>query len=63
MPLHGYQNRSFFMIRNDTLDRFGTRLEKRFSAKQVKEMMENAGLTEIVISNGIPFYHAVGKRL
>ena len=31
MPLHGYQNRSFFMIRNDTLHRFGTRLEKRFS--------------------------------
>jgi ubiquinone/menaquinone biosynthesis C-methylase UbiE len=62
MPLHGYQNRSFFMIRNDTLDRFGTRLEKRFSAKQVKEMMEDAGLTQVVISDGIPFYHAVGKR-
>lgn len=63
MPLHGYQNRTFFMIRNDTLDRFGTRLEQRFSAKQVKEMMENAGLSEIVISNGIPFYHAIGKKL
>jgi len=63
MPLHGYQNRSFFMIRNDTLDRFGTRLEQRFSKKQVKEMMESAGLTDIVISDGIPFYHAVGKKL
>ncbi len=63
MPLHGYQNRSFFMIRNDTLDRFGTRLEQRFSAKEITEMMQNAGLTDIVISDGIPFYHAVGKRL
>jgi ubiquinone/menaquinone biosynthesis C-methylase UbiE len=63
MPLHGYQNRSFFMIRNDTLDRFGTRLEQRFSAKKLTEMMENAGLTDIVISNGIPFYHAVGKKM
>jgi len=63
MPLHGYQNRSFFMIRNDTLDRFGTRLEQRFSKKQLKEMMESAGLINIVISDGIPFYHAVGKKL
>lgn len=62
MPLHGYQNRSFFMIRNDALDRFGTRLEQRFSKKQVIEMMQSAGLTNIVISQGIPFYHAVGKK-
>lgn len=63
MPLHGYQNRSLFMIRNDTLDRFGTRLEQRFSEKQVLEMMGNAGLTDIVISPGIPYYHAVGRKV
>lgn len=62
MPLHGYQNRSFFMIRNDALDRFGTRLEQRFSKEQVIEMMQLAGLTDIIISPGIPFYHAVGKK-
>lgn len=62
MPLHGYQNRSFFMIRNDTLDRFGTRLEQRFSAKQIIEMMESAGLTDIVMSTGIPLYHAIGRK-
>ncbi|MGN6804078.1 MAG: class I SAM-dependent methyltransferase [Ginsengibacter sp.] len=62
MPLHGYQNRSFFMIRNDALDRFGTRLEQRFSKKQILEMMKAAGLTDIVISDGIPYYHAVGKK-
>jgi SAM-dependent methyltransferase len=63
MPLHGYQNRSFFMIRNDALDRFGTRLEQRFSAKEIIEMMENAGLTNIVVSDGIPYYHAVGEKI
>jgi ubiquinone/menaquinone biosynthesis C-methylase UbiE len=63
MPLHSYQNRTFFIIRNDALDRFGTRLEQRFSAKEVKEMMESAGLTDIIISPGIPYYHAVGKKL
>ena len=62
MPLRGYQNRSFFIIRNDDLDRFGTRLEQRFSKKQIIEMMEDAGLTDIVVSPGIPYYHAVGKR-
>lgn len=63
MPLHGYQNRSFFMIRNDTLDRFGTRLEQRFSKEQIIEMMTSAGLTDIIISPGIPLYHAVGKKI
>jgi len=63
MPLHSYQNGSFFVIRNDALDRFGTRLEQRFSEKEVIEMMENAGLTDIVISPGIPYYHAVGKKV
>ena len=63
MPLHGYQNRSFFMVRNDTLDRFGTRLEQRFSEKEIIEMMTSAGLTDIIISPGIPLYHAVGKKV
>ncbi|MEO9021696.1 MAG: class I SAM-dependent methyltransferase [Ginsengibacter sp.] len=63
MPLHGYQNRSLFMIRNDALDRFGTRLEQRFSKKEVIEMMESAGLTDIIVSPGIPYYHAVGRKV
>jgi hypothetical protein len=49
--------------RNDALDRFGTKLEQRFSAKQIIEMMENAGLTDIVIGPVAPYYHAVGKRI
>ncbi len=63
LPLAGYQKRSFFMIRNDALDRFGTRLEQRFSAEEIIEMMGNAGLTDIVISPGIPYYHAVGRKV
>lgn len=63
LPLSAYHNKSFFIIRNDSLDRFGTRLEQRFSAKQVKEMMENAGLSDIVISPKTPYYHAIGKKV
>lgn len=62
IPLAAYANKSFFVIRNDSLDRFGTTLEQRFSKKQVIEMMENCGLSDIVVSPGTPFYHAVGKR-
>jgi len=63
MPLSTYYDKPFFLIRNDALDRFGTRLEQRFSKKQVEEMMENAGLTDILISPGVPYYHAIGKKL
>ena len=62
LPLFGYENRSFYVIRNDSLDRFGTPLEQRFTRKQIEEMMKKAGLDEIVFSNNIPFWHAVGKK-
>jgi len=62
LPLFGYENRSFYVIRNDSLDRFGTPLEQRFTKKQIEEMMIDAGLTEIVFSNHIPFWHVVGKK-
>jgi SAM-dependent methyltransferase len=62
IPLFGYENRSFYVIRNDALDRFGTPLEHRFSKRQIEEMMIKAGLTEIVFSNNIPFWHVVGKK-
>jgi hypothetical protein len=63
MPLSAYSNKPYFIIRNDALDRFGTRLEQRFSKDEIGKMMENAGLTEIRFSPGVPYYHAVGKKL
>ncbi|MFM2048744.1 MAG: hypothetical protein RI955_1292 [Bacteroidota bacterium] len=63
VPLNFYQNQTFFVIRNDALDRFGTSLEQRFSRKAITEMMNKAGLENIVISDGMPYWHAVGKRV
>ena len=63
MPLSAYNNKSFFIIRNDSLDKFGTRLEQRFSKKQVQQMMYNCGLDEIIISPMTPFYHSVGRKV
>ena len=42
--LHHYANMPFVMLQNDALDRFGTRLEQRFSKKEITEIVRNAGL-------------------
>jgi ubiquinone/menaquinone biosynthesis C-methylase UbiE len=62
IPLQIYENKSFYIIRNDALDRFGTPLEQRFTKKEITEMMTKAGLTEIAFSPHAPYWHAVGKK-
>jgi len=63
IPLSYYADKSFKIIKNDALDRFGTPLERRFSRKQIQEMMERSGLNNIVFSNKEPYWHAVGQKL
>ncbi len=62
IPLQAYEDQSFYIIRNDSLDRFGTPLEQRFSKKEIYTMMEQAGLSEIIFSEKIPYWHSVGKK-
>lgn len=62
IPLQFYEDKSFYIIRNDALDRFGTPLEQRFSKAQIKTMMEEAGLTDIIFSEKMPYWHAVGRK-
>ncbi|MBD1903535.1 class I SAM-dependent methyltransferase [Trichocoleus sp. DQ-A3] len=62
IPLSFYRNKSFYVMRNDALDRFGTKLEKRFSKNEIYQMMENAGLEEIVFSDRPPYWCAVGYK-
>ena len=61
-PLSSYKNLSFYTMRTDALDRFGTRLEQRFTRKEIKNMMQNAGLENIEFSNSKPFWVAVGYK-
>ncbi len=61
-PLSQYRHNSFYVMRNDALDRFGTRLEKRFSKKEIQQMMERAGLTDITFST-TSFWTAVGTKI
>ena len=61
-PLGAYRWRSFYTMRTDALDRFGTRLEHRMTRREIAAMMETAGLREIRFSDSPPFWCAVGVR-
>jgi hypothetical protein len=62
IPLSFYRTKSFYTMRTDALDRFGTSLEQRFTANQVRAMMVRAGLGDIKFSDRDPFWCAVGYR-
>lgn len=62
IPLSEYRNRSFYTMRTDALDRFGTRLERRFSREKITEMLQKAGFENIVFSESAPFWCAVGYK-
>lgn len=63
IPLEPYYNKPFYNMRNDCLDRFGTRLEQRFLRPEIEAMMKEAGLNEIVFGENSAYWHAVGKRI
>ena len=62
IPLSYYVGKSMNIIRNDALDRFGTPLEKRFSKETIRQMMNDCGLTDVVFSEKMPYWHALGKK-
>ena len=61
-PLTAYRRSSFYTMRTDALDRFGTRLEHRFSRAEIEAMMKAAGLSDVRFRDGVPFWVAVGRR-
>jgi len=64
VPLSDYRDKSFSFMQTDALDRFGTRLEQRFTRNEIYAMMKSAGLDSIQFSDSTPFWVAVGfKRL
>lgn len=62
VPLSYYRAHSFYTMRTDSRDRFGTPLEQRFTRQQVEQMMQAAGLQDIRFSERAPFWCAVGTR-
>ena len=64
-PLHHYADMPFVMLQNDALDRFGTRLEQRFSKKEITEMLGKANfdLSTLKFSEIEPFWTFAVKKL
>jgi len=61
-PLSIYRDKTLYTMRTDSLDRFGTRLEQRFTKKEIESMMTRAGLEKVIFSEEMPFWCAVGIK-
>ena len=62
-PLAGYRHKSYYSMRTDCLDRFGTRLEKRFRKQEIAAMMSAAGLTKLEFRDAPPYWCVVGFKV
>ena len=62
IPLSYYRNHSFYTMRTDSRDRFGTPLEQRFTRNAIIAMLEAAGLYDVRFSERAPYWCAVGIK-
>lgn len=59
-PLSAYRDKSFYTMRTDALNRFGTRIGKRFSKAEIEEMLRQTRLVDVRFSDKSPFWIALG---
>ena len=62
IPLSYYRNHSFYTMRTDSRDRFGTPLEQRFTRMEIVEMLGAAGLDDVRFSDKAPYWCVVGYK-
>ncbi|MBV9929357.1 MAG: class I SAM-dependent methyltransferase [Alphaproteobacteria bacterium] len=62
LPLYSYRNLSFYAMRTDALDRFGTSLEQRFTRGEIAAMMGRCGLVDVAFREEEPYWVAVGRK-
>jgi SAM-dependent methyltransferase len=60
--LSSYRGYSFYTMRTDSRDRFGTPLEQRFTRREIEAMMVDSGLEKVIFSERFPFWCAVGRK-
>lgn len=63
LPLSYYRDHSFYTMRTDSRDRFGTPLEQRFTRNEIETMMRACGLTDICFSDAEPYWVACGRKI
>jgi len=62
IPLSFYKNKSFYTMRTDSLDRFGTKLEKRFTKSEIENLLSMSGFKDIKFSEKTPFWVATCRK-
>lgn len=62
VPLSYYVGKSFKIVRNDSLDRFGTKLEKRYNKTEIEEMLHSVGFLDIEFSHNPPYWHCIARK-
>ena len=61
-PLSYYKDKSFYTMRTDSLDRFGTTFEKRYSKKEIYDLLASNGFHSIKFSPGKPYWCALAYK-
>lgn len=62
IPLSFYRDASFYTMRTDSRDRFGTPLEQRFTKDEILQMMHSAKLCDVEFLDDEPYWVAVGYK-
>jgi SAM-dependent methyltransferase len=62
IPLSYYKHHSFYTMRTDSRDRFGTPLEQRFTRIQITSMLNAAGLRNVSFSDQAPYWCAISFK-
>jgi SAM-dependent methyltransferase len=61
-PLSEYRDKGYYVMRTDALNRFGVRVERRYSREQIQEMMERAGFVDVRFCDEAPFWRVLAYR-
>lgn len=61
VPLSAYRDQPFYVMRTDALDRFGTKLEKRYTRDEISGLLTGAGFRDICFNDDWPFWCAVAR--
>ena len=63
MPLNYYKDKDFYIMYNDALDRFGTKIEKkRFSKEEIRTLLIETGFKNIKFNNSMPYWTVLSYK-
>ena len=61
LPLSFYKDYSFYTLRSDSLDRFGTIIEKRYTKDDIIKICNKFGIKNLVFNKNQPYWTVCGE--